>query len=337
MHAAARVGGRRAEVEARAPRSRRGPAPGTGRKTSCWCSWAVPPPTAPPMRLALRASSSCGPSTRRARIRAAEPGGEPLEPGLHPVGEPLAVVAVPDAADLAVAGVGRGSAAGRGCRPRTTRCRRVSGSGRWWSSARPAGTAPPGSAPDATWPSASLHLRRPSRRRGRCPGAYAGSVSHGTGPLERPVDLHRAGVQLEPAHPADDPRRARPRASSSRPYRLGAATSAMHRAPGLEPLASAVRTPVGPPSTRPRSRHLGAAPQLAAAGGEAVGQRLGQPAGAALGHREADGLAEHRHQQPHQPRPGRVERDVGVAGVAGQQDGAGRRRRSGAGRARPPG
>ena len=47
---------------------------GTGRKTSSWWSWDVPPLTAPPTRLALRASSSCGPSTRRAPTRSPKPG-----------------------------------------------------------------------------------------------------------------------------------------------------------------------------------------------------------------------------------------------------------------------
>ena len=68
--------GRRARRRRGGPRPSRGrarrspvsarPSPGTGRKTSCWCSWAVPPLMAPPTRLASRASSSRGPRTRRA-------------------------------------------------------------------------------------------------------------------------------------------------------------------------------------------------------------------------------------------------------------------------------
>ena len=54
-------------------------------------------------------------------------------------------------------------------------------------------------------------------------------------------------------------------------------------------------------------------------GDEAPGEGLGELAGTALGDREADGLAHHREQQRHQSRSDVVERDVGVPGVAGQQ------------------
>ena len=102
--------------------------------------------------LAARAGRApAGPGSRDAK-----PGSEPLDPGLHPVGEALAVVAVPGAADepspasrahaLRHVGVGP-QRLGAGGRP---------ASGRPWSSGRRAGTGRPGSAPAATWPSASL-------------------------------------------------------------------------------------------------------------------------------------------------------------------------------------
>ena len=104
VHAAAGMGRRRREVEPADGVSAR-PSPGTGRKISSWCSWAVPPLIAPPIRLASRCSISRGPSTRRAMTRDPKPGRDLLDPRLHPVGEPLAVVPVPDPADAVVAGV----------------------------------------------------------------------------------------------------------------------------------------------------------------------------------------------------------------------------------------
>ena len=63
----------------------------------------------------------------------------------------------------------------------------------------------------------------------------------------------------------------------------------------------------------------GAGADLAALGHEPVGHGPGEPAGAALGHREADGLAAHRQQQAEQARAGGVHGDVGVQRVAGDQ------------------
>ena len=91
-----------AEAEARkrpgTPVAARPRIAGTGRKTSSWWSWEVPPLTAPPTRLALRASSSRGPSTRRATDEVAEARRARLDAGLHAVGEALEVVVVPPAA-----------------------------------------------------------------------------------------------------------------------------------------------------------------------------------------------------------------------------------------------
>src|SRR5947209_1649592 len=41
--------------------------PATGRKTSCWWSWLVPPPIDPPSRLAFARCRSSGAMTWRAR------------------------------------------------------------------------------------------------------------------------------------------------------------------------------------------------------------------------------------------------------------------------------
>ena len=69
-----RGGRRRRRGRGRVRRSRLDPSPGTGRSTSSWRSRAVPPLMAPPMRLASRLSSSCGPRTRRSSTSEPNPG-----------------------------------------------------------------------------------------------------------------------------------------------------------------------------------------------------------------------------------------------------------------------
>ena len=129
------------------------------------------------------------------------------------------------AADGAVAGVGPGLLRHVGVGPERLgagrRAGRVGG-GHLAGEQERRGRAP---RPAATWPRASGIWPTESAT---CtvPGAYAGSVSHGTGPLERPVDLHGRRVQLEVPHAAGHPgghvagRRAAGRTGS------GAATSA---------------------------------------------------------------------------------------------------------------
>ena len=71
------------------------PRPGTGRKISCWCSPAVPPPSAPLIRFASRLCSSRGPRTRREMILEPKSGRVLLDPCLHPVGHPFGLVVIP--------------------------------------------------------------------------------------------------------------------------------------------------------------------------------------------------------------------------------------------------
>ena len=179
---------------------------------------------------------------------------------------------------------------------------------------RPAGTAPA-----ATCASASDICSTESAT-WTVPGAYGGRDGPRHRPVERPVDLDRAGVQLEGAHA---PRHPAPGGPRRRPGRRRGAGRRRRRPP---PGAAANRSPpTGAHPGRPtvldvdaeRPRRVAA--DLAAQRLQPAGQRLGELAGAALGHREADGLAEHRQQHPHQPGAGRVQRDVGVPGVAGEQ------------------
>ena len=274
VHAAAGV--RRGRRRGRGPRCRVSarPSPGTGRKTSSWCSWDVPPLIAPPTRLASRASSSRGPSTRRARMRDAEARGEPLDPGLHPVGEPLAVVVVPDAADAAVARVARRRAGARGCRPTSTRCppgERVGSVVVIWPASRKgcAGIAP------------ARHLAERLGHLldgvGDVDGARrrtAGAVAHGTGPLSAQSTLTVPGSSWKRRIARDGPRgqvllgdQAAVEVGA-RPRRPAPRAGAANRSP------SAVRTPVARPRLDLDPGHLGVAADLAAAGLEPVGQRL---------------------------------------------------------------
>ena len=304
------------------------PRPGTGRKTSCWCSWAVPPPTAPPIRLALRASSSRGPEDPPGEDPAAEAGRQALDPVLHPVGEPLAVVAVPDAADAAVARVVRGLLRARGCRPTSTRCRRASGSGRWWSSGRPAGTARPGPRrpPPARAPRSS---GRSSRRRARCPGRTPAAASQGTGPSSAQSTLTVPGSIRKPRIPRAT-RAGRSAGSSRRPKRWGAATSATtaRRAATRSPSASLDAD--GAAAVDVRTRVTSASQRISPP--SAVNRRasaaLSSPAPPS-GTGKPTVWPEHRHQQPHQPGARRVERDVAVPGVARPAGCGAPRRRSG--------
>ena len=71
------------------------PSPGTGRNTSCWENAIVPPPSAPPTRLALRASSAGGRQEVPAGDQRAEAGRVLLDLGLDAVGERLRLAVVP--------------------------------------------------------------------------------------------------------------------------------------------------------------------------------------------------------------------------------------------------
>ena len=175
-----------------------------------------------------------------------------------------------------------------------------------------------GSSPAATWPSASVMSATPSAM---CtvPGALAGWLCQGTGPLSAQSTLIVDGSSWKARMPRRTRRGRRPVESRSS-YSCGATTVATtaRRASTSEP--SAVCTVRARPPAVPMCSTGAGAADLATEGAQPSSQRLGELAGAALGDREADGLAHHAHQQGHQARAGGVEGDVGVAGVAGEQD-----------------
>ena len=272
------------------------PRPGTGRKTSCWCSWAVPPlmraaDQVGVARLELaRARAPAGPGPGdRSPARAARSGpasGRRTARGRRRPRRPRMPL---------VARVARRRAAARACRPTATRCPagdRVGSVVVIWPASRngAAGIVPrprPARAPRSS--------ARPSRRRARCPGACAG--------LARPRAPGPSSAQSTLTVPGSSWKRRIARAASGGagrsarrrpPYRCGAATSATTARRAAQPLAVA-----GAYAGRAAVAHvdpvdLGSPQRISPpSDAEPPGQRPGQLAGAALGHREADGLAEH--------------------------------------------
>ena len=174
------------------------PQPGTGRNTSCWCSCDVPPLMAPPTRLASSSSSCRGPKHPAGQDPRPEARSEALEPALHAVGEPLAVGVVPDAPDALATGVvdallrdvrvgpqrlRAGGRAGRvGRRHLAHQQERVGGHVSRRDLRERVGDLL-GRVGDVHRPGRVRRRRRPRH-----------------GPVERPVDLHRRGVQLEATH-----------------------------------------------------------------------------------------------------------------------------------------
>ena len=208
-----RGGPRRSRGRGRAMPVSARPEPGHRRKTSSWCSWEVPPLIAPPTRLALRASSSRGPSTRRARTREPKPGASRsmracIRSANRSQSSRSQTPRMPP-----VAGVAHGRPAGRGCRPTTTRCPPATGWGRWSSSVRPAGTAARARRRPRPGRDASAIC---STESATCtvPGAYAGAARPRDRAVEGPVDLDRAtgraGRRACPRAPARAGPRRRP-------------------------------------------------------------------------------------------------------------------------------
>ena len=165
-----RGGPRRRRGRGRAPGSRAGRGPRVGRKTSCWCSAAVPALMAPPARLAFSASRSPGDCTWRATW---------LDRGTP---APPAPRRPPSARR------GRRAAASS-TSPRRARHVRVrpadsvpsaTASGRRWSSGRRAGTAAPACGPP------------PGRRRSRRTRRVDAEV-HGAGAPRRRSAVHGTG------------------------------------------------------------------------------------------------------------------------------------------------
>ena len=155
------------------------PSPGTGRNTSCCENAMVPPPSAPPTRLALRASSAGGGSTWRAVIERAEPGRQCLDLGFHPVGERLGVAAVPLAGELA---------AGRRPRRRVVR-------GTWVYAHT---VSVPGGRAGGV---GLVHLARPARTGARGSGRRRGRRAYGVAAVHAVAHVHGAGARRR-ARPA---------------------------------------------------------------------------------------------------------------------------------------
>ena len=193
-----------------------------------------------------------------------------------------------------------------------------------------------GTAPACTWPRDSV-ISSTESATWTVPGAYDRGAAPRHRAVQRPVDLDRAGVELERVHrPGGGSRHV---AVVQQP-----AVEQRCRHVGDHGPASAVPAPAGgayggrAAAVDLDRDDLGAGVDLRRRGPRAAGPApaVSMP-GAALGDGEADGLAEHRHQQAHQARARCVQRDVGVAGVAGEQQPGRRPRRTGSGRARWPG
>ena len=214
--------------------------------------------------------------------------------------------------------VGRRAGA-RGCRPTSTRCPPATGSGRWSSSGRPAGTAAPAPGPP---PPAPAPRSSSATLSATC--TVPGCVRRGPRPrhraVERPVDLDRGRVQLEARMPfrvdAGQVRRARSsrrraRERSRRPPRPAARRTG---SPSRSPTAR--RTAVAHARSRTPRRRTGSRRRGLAAGRPApAASRPAPPSGTGKPTVCPSMLIRMRHQA----RTRGVERDVGVPGVAGQQ------------------
>ena len=138
------------------------------------------------------------------------------------------------------------------------------------------------------------------------------------GPVERPVDLHGRGVDLEGPHAAHEPR-GQVRLRDEAAVQVRCHDVGHHGVPSGTPLPVARQHRRRAPGRHLDAGHLRRAAHLAAERLEATAQRLGEPAGTALRHGEPDRLAKHGHEHAHESRAGRVQRDVGVTGVARDQ------------------
>ena len=273
---------------------------------------------APPIRLASRLSSSTGPRMRRSRTREPKPGRELLEPGLHPVGEALEVVVVPLAADALVAGVAAGPLRDVGVGPHRLgagrRAGRVGGGHLAGEHERPGR--------DQAGGDLAERLGHVGDAVGDVQGAgrLGRRALPGHRPAQRPVDLDRGRVELEGAHaPAD------PVGHVGRGQQVGvqagsddASPPRPVRRPNVSPSVVCTVRARPPDGADPLDRPPSSGSRRPCDRSRRARAWVSMP-GAALGDREADGLPHHAHQQRHQARARRVEGDVGVPGVARQQ------------------
>ena len=171
------------------------------------------------------------------------------------------------------------------------------------------------------------------RARARTPGASA----HGTGPSRAQSTLIVEGSSWKERIPFAT--RAGQVLGGDQAGRRGsgATTSATTARAAATRSPPTSRTPVArPPSTSmpaTSASHRITPPSDSRRRARARASSPAPPSGTG----KPDGLADHRQQQPHQPGAGRVQRDVGVRGVPGEQQPRRRHRRTGCGRARRPG
>ncbi len=161
---------------------------------------------------------------------------------------------------------------------------------------------------------------KPSTSTPRCtvPAEPVASFSHGTATVEGPVQLEGRVVPVEPRevvtqargqeHLAEQP------GVQGRRRHVGE-----DRAAGCDDRAVGQPHAVGATAADQHLGDRGVRPDLHAERFRPGSQRPGEDAGAALRHREADVLAEHGQQPAEHAAAGTVGRDVGVHGVAGEQ------------------
>ena len=169
------------------------------------------------------------------------------------------------------------------------------------------------------------------------PGGTAGADAQGTGPSRAQSTFTVPGSSWK-RRIARRTRSGTSRRRQQVAVQVGRGHVGEHGPPGADPLAADVRTPArGRPAPRCR-RPRASQPDLAAAGLAAggPGRWVSLPAPPS-GTGKPTVWPSMRHQQRHQARPGCVERDVRVPGVAGEQQPRTRRRRTARGRARRPG
>ncbi len=287
--------------------------PGTGRNTSCWCSCAVPPLSAPPTRLRLACSKLGGVNTCRPRISERKPG---------------ASVSTCCSMRSANAAVSRSSQLPVSSPPASPRI--------FWGTCVGPGRLSAGGGPGGVKASvlthhevglagdqAAGHLRGVAGQGvdpfghvngARPPGPLA---LPGGRPVQRPIDLDGRVVVLELAQTVQQGRRQR-RAGQQLAVQLRCPHVGDHRPVGRMALVRGQDRP-GPTAAdldrlRPRS-----APDLATGGLQTPHER-GRDLTGATGRRGEAMILGQRAQHPaERPAEGHLGADVAVQCVAGQQ------------------
>src|SRR5262249_25462989 len=151
------------------------------------------------------------------------------------------------------------------------------------------------------------------------PRPAGGGGAPGDGAGERPVDLERAVVVPEPAERAHEPGRQVLLADEVAEQR-GRADVGDHRVTDADRRSVAEDDAAGTPPAH-RDPHDGmAALERDTDGGRPSYERVGEPARATLGHREAVHLPDTGEQHAEEPARGLVEPEIGVQRVASEQE-----------------